>query len=299
MGESSKGQAFGLLFVTFFIWGSVYVGGKMISNEVPAALLACLRCCAAMIPLLWMCRKFRGIKIAKEDWKYFFIVGLMGYFLTIFFVQLGISLTGASMAALINALTPVSVTILAAIVLKEQITKIKVICLVLALAGAFVITQGAGTQSETMGIVVVLASVVFWGFASVHMRRLTAKYPAILVTTYSMAISLLCHVPVGLFTLATQPVEFSPKVVLVILYLGFAGSGVGQFTWVKCLSILPASTCSLFYPLQPVFSALLGAAILGETFTPAFFVGLLLISIDVALSTWETKKLSVAEKTKV
>lgn len=203
------------------------------------------------------------------------------------------------MASLINALTPVSVTILAAIILKEKITPIKVICLILALAGAFVITQGAGTQSETMGIIVVLSSVVFWGFASVHMRRLTAKYPAVLVTTYSMAISLLCHVPVGVFTLATQPVEFSPKAVLVILYLGFAGSGVAQFTWVKCLSILPASTCSLFYPLQPVFSALLGAAILGETFTPAFFVGLLLISIDVALSTWETKKLSAAEQAKV
>ena len=210
MSESSKGQAFGLLFVTFFIWGSVYVGGKMIANEVPAALLACLRCCAAMIPLLWMSRKYRSIKIAKEDWKYFFIVGLIGYFLTIFCIQWGISLTGASMASLINALTPVSVTILAAVILKEKITPIKVVCLVLALAGAFVITQGAGTQSETMGIVVVLSSVIFWGFASVHMRRLTAKYPAVLVTTYSMAISLLCHVPVGLFTLATQPVEFSP-----------------------------------------------------------------------------------------
>lgn len=80
--------------------------------------------------------------------------------------------------------------------------------------------------------------------------------------------------------------------VLVILYLGFFGSGVAQFTWVKSLSMLPASTCSLFYPLQPVFAAVLGALILGERFTPAFFLGLALISADVALSTWETKKLS-------
>ena len=196
MYRGAKGQAFGLLFVTFFIWGSVYVGGKMIADQIPAALLACLRCCTAMAPLLWMSRRFRGIKIAREDWKYFFIVGLLGYFLTIFFIQL------------INALTPVSVTILAALVLKEKITPIKVLCLVLALAGAIVITQGAGTQSETMGIVVVLSSVIFWGFASVHMRRLTSKYPAVLVTTYSMAISLLCHVPAGLISLATQPVEF-------------------------------------------------------------------------------------------
>ena len=124
------------------------------------------------------------------------------------------------------------------------------------------------------------------------MRRLTAKYPPILVTTYGMAISLIGHIPEGIATAVSQPFTIDVSVVLVILYLGFFGSGVAQFTWVKSLSMLPASTCSLFYPLQPVFAAVLGALILGERFTPAFFLGLALISADVALSTWETKKLS-------
>ena len=111
--------------------------------------------------------------------------------------------------------------------------------------------------------------------------------------TYGMAISLFGHIPMGLYDLFTAPeVNIDLRVVLVVLYLGFFGSGVAQFTWVKCLSALPASTCSLFYPLQPVFSALLGALLLKEKFTPAFFAGLLLISIDVALSTWETKRTS-------
>ena len=34
-----KSRAFLLLFVTFFFWGSVYVGGKLISDDVPAPLL--------------------------------------------------------------------------------------------------------------------------------------------------------------------------------------------------------------------------------------------------------------------
>ena len=140
------------------------------------------------------------------------------------------------------------------------------LCLALALAGTAVITQGAGSQSELLGIAAVLISVVFWGFASVFMRRLTAKYPAVLVTTYSMAISLIFH--------------------------------IAQYTWTRCLSILPASTCSLFYPLQPVFAALLGAVILKETFTSTFAIGLALISLDVVLSTWETKKLAEAKEQK-
>ena len=251
-----------------------------------------------MVPLLLMARPHLHTKIQREDWKYFILVGVLGYLLTIFLIQIGIALTGSAMASLINALTPVSVTILAALLLKETITPVKLICLALALAGTAVITQGAGSQSELLGIAAVLISVVFWGFASVFMRRLTAKYPAVLVTTYGMAISLIFHIPAGILAYASQPVAFTPKIVLVVLYLGFFGSGVAQYTWTRCLSILPASTCSLFYPLQPVFAALLGAVILKETFTSTFAIGLALISLDVVLSTWETKKLAEAKEQK-
>lgn len=298
MIDKSRGQAFGLLFLTFFLWGSVYVGGKLLTQELSPALVACLRCSTAMVPLLLMARPHLRTKIQREDWKYFILVGVLGYFLTIFLIQIGIALTGSAMASLINALTPVSVTILAALLLKETITPVKLICLALALAGTAVITQGAGSQSELLGIAAVLISVVFWGFASVFMRRLTAKYPAVLVTTYGMAISLIFHIPAGILAYASQPVAFTPKIVLVVLYLGFFGSGVAQYTWTRCLSILPASTCSLFYPLQPVFAALLGAVILKETFTSTFAIGLALISLDVVLSTWETKKLAEAKEQK-
>ena len=136
MDNRFKGQAFGLLAATLLMWGGVYVAGRLISDAVPAPLLACLRCCCAMLPLLWMSRGCLGrVHVDRADWKYFAAVGLLGYFLTIFCIQIGISLTGASMAALLNALTPVSVTLLAALVLKEPITPVKVACLILALAG--------------------------------------------------------------------------------------------------------------------------------------------------------------------
>lgn len=294
MGSASKNKAFPLLLLTFFFWGSVYVAGKMIAQDIPPQLLACLRCVVAMAPLLLMARKHLGTKIEREDWKYFLLVGFTGYFMTISLIQLGISLTGASMASLINSMTPVSVTIIAALLLKERITPVKCLCLVLALAGAAVVTSGAGSQSDLAGILVVLLSVLCWGVASVYMRRLTAKYPAILVTTYSMALSLIFHIPAGVATALSQPVHLSWKAAAVVLYLGLVGSGLAQYTWTKCLAILPASTCSLFYPLQPVFSALLGALILDESFQPSFFLGLLLISADVVLSVWETRRESAA-----
>lgn len=290
MKATPSRQAFFPLLLTFFFWGSVYVAGKMIAEDIPPQLLACLRCIVAMAPLLLMARGYLGVTIAREDWKYFGLVGFFGYFSTISLIQLGISLTGASMASLINALTPVSVTVMAVWILKERITSTKVICLVLALAGTAVVTSGADNQGDLLGIGAVLLAVVCWGAASVYMRRLTASYPPILITTYSMASSLIFHIPAGILSATLQPVVISPMTAAVVLYLGLIGSGLSQFTWTKCLSLLPASTCSLFYPLQPTFSALLGALILREQVRPAFFIGLLLISADVILSAGEARR---------
>ena len=51
MKTTSKNQAFGLLFLTFFIWGSVYVGGKFVAGYMHPLMVACMRCTTAMIPL--------------------------------------------------------------------------------------------------------------------------------------------------------------------------------------------------------------------------------------------------------
>ncbi|MBO6106413.1 MAG: EamA family transporter [Stomatobaculum sp.] len=290
MDTARQTKAYGLIFITFFIWGSVYVAGGIAGNGMPSFLVASLRCLISMIPLWLMSEKCFPIRIEREDMKYFFIIGFLGYFVTIQSIQLGILLTGSSMASLINALTPVAVTILAALILKERITPVKILCLILALAGTFVITSGASTQGELLGVLAVLTGVISFGTASVLMRKVTAKYPPVVVTTVSMTLSLIFNIPVAVASALTQPVHPNAAGIIALLYLGFVGSGLGQVTWTRALSILPASTCSLFYPLQPLFSALLGALLLHETFKPAFFAGLVLISLDVVLNTLETRR---------
>ena len=288
MKNNSQKQAYIYIFITFFIWGSVYVAGKIASSDLPSCMVASLRCVISMVPLWMMSRKYLPLRIEREDWKYFLLIGFLGYFYTIQSIQLGITLTGASMASLVNALTPVAVTIIAAVFLGERITPVKILCLILALLGTAVISSGAATKSEARGILVVLSGVVAFAAASVMMRRLTAKYPPVVVTCVSMTVSLLFHIPAGIGSALTQPFTVTPGAIAVLLYLGIAGSGLGQVTWTRALSMLPASTCSLFYPLQPLFSAVLGALLLHESFTPAFFIGLVLISLDVVLNTLET-----------
>ena len=290
MDKKASSAGFAYLFLTFFLWGSVYVAGKLGSAGISPLLLAALRCTLAVPVLLFMARGCRGTRIERGDRKYFFAVGVLGYYLTIVLIQLGIHLTGASVAALINSLTPVSIMLLAALLLGEQITPVKLVCLALAVTGTVIVAGGAQGRGETLGILAALLSTVSFGCASVFVRRLTAKYPPVFVTACGMAVSLIFHLPTGVIAALRQPPRIDAPGVLSVLYLAVAGSGIAQFTWAKALSRFPAGTCSLFYPLQAVFSALIGAALLRERFAPAFFLGLAVVAADVALSVWETSR---------
>ena len=290
MDQKARNTGILYLFLTFFMWGSVYVAGKLGSAQMSPFLLAALRCTIAAPVLLLMARKHLRIKLDRADVKYFIAIGVLGYYMTIDLVQLGIHLTGASMAALVNSFNPVAIMLLAAVLLRERITPVKLLCLALAVAGTVIVAGGAHGQSELLGILATLLATVTWGAASVFVRKLTAKYPAILVTAYGMVLSLPLHFPTGLIAALRQPPRIDLGGVLTVLYLGVIGSAMSQITWAKALSQFPASTCSLFYPLQAVFSALLGAIILHERFTTSFFIGLLLVAADVALSTRATRR---------
>lgn len=290
MRDSKKEKDFMILAFTFFLWGSSYVASKLIAEDIPPTLLAPLRCMVAVVPLFLMARKHLNIKVERKDIKWFCLVGFLGHFVNINLIQWGIELAGASMASLISALTPVSVTILASVILKEKITPVKYVCIALALAGTVIITGGAESRGEMAGVLIMLFSIICWGLASVFMRRLTMKYPAILVTFFSMSFSLLLYIPEGILTAVTQPVHISFREIAVIVYIGVFSTGLAQFTWTRSLSRIQAGTCSLLYPLQPMFSALLGFIILGEKFHYTFFIGMLLIAADIVLCTREVYK---------
>ena len=290
MDQKARTTGILYLFLTFFMWGSVYVAGKLGSAQMSPFLLAALRCAIAAPVLLLMARRHLHTQIDRADYQYFIAIGVLGYYMTIDLVQLGIHLTGASTAALVNSFNPVAIMLLAAVLLREKITPVKLLCLALAVAGTVIVAGGAHGQGELLGILATLLATLTWGTASVFVRKLTAKYPAILVTAYGMLLSLILHIPTGLVAAFRQPPRLDAGGVLTVLYLGLVGSALSQFSWAKALAQFPASTCSLFYPLQAVFSALLGAVILNERFTAAFFLGLAFVVADVALSTWATAR---------
>ena len=76
-----------------------------------------------------------------------------------------------------------------------------------------------------------------------------------------------------------------PQYILMLLYLGLCCTAAPQALWNYSLSRVEASTCSLFYPVQPLTSMVLGVLLLHERMDWSFFVGAALIVFGVLYST--------------
>lgn len=220
----------------------------------------------------------------KGHWKYFLVIGVLGYFVSIGCQLLGTSLLDASLASLINAMNPITISILAALILKEKIGKRNVLSIALSVAGVYIILGVGSGNISPAGVLASLGSVTFWSLASVFIRRISAEYDPVQISLYGMVLAFLCSVPAAGIELTIKPCSITPAAIASCLYLGIAGTAIAHTFWNKSIKILNASTCSMWYPLQPLVSALLGIVLLGEALTPQFLTGGILICAGILIT---------------
>lgn len=271
------------LLVTFILWGSLYVVSKAVLDRLPVFTVSFLRFAIGGTSLFLLIRRRTLPRIEKRDYIYVALIGVVGYFIALGAQIMGTQLAGASVASLVNSLNPVAILIAAALILGEKLTWRKVAGVLVALVGVYFII-GGGRGGALWGIVCSLFSVLLWSVVSVFIRKVTQKYDPLQITTYGLLIAAACNLPVAAVeTAAAGGIAFDLGTVGALLYMGIACTGLGHLLWNKSLSVLPAGTCSLFYPIQPVTSVLLGALFLGETISIKTVIGGLLIALGIII----------------
>lgn len=261
-------------------WGSLYVAGKYVLEVLPSFTLLFFRYLIGISILLLVYRKHPKAAIEKKDYRYIFSIGFVGYFLAIGLQLLGTHYCNASMASLITSMNPAMIILLAAPVLHERITLRKGLAVGVTLIGTVVIIGDLGTGNTAIGVICSFASMAGWSFTSVLIKLTCKKYDSLTVTLYSMAIGLLFALPASVVELkyaAFHIADITPFVMIWTVYIGIVCTAGGLLFWNKALESLDAATCSLFYPLQPLTSALLGILFLHEVLNLNFIAGSVLI----------------------
>ena len=277
------------LFAAFVLWGSQYVISKIALRTVPPVTLLALRYLVS-VPALFIVLRLRHAltPVKKGDWPILFAIGFTGYFASFCLQMLGINRLTGSASSLLGAMNPIFIPILAALFLHERITPAKIACVALSMAGVVVIVGVDGTV-DASGALLMLASVFLWSTASIIIRRVSGRYDPMQIAL----IAILCALPLtggwSLIELQSVPCSFTLESVLAVLYMGVLGTAVTHSLWNYSLRVMDASFCSMFYPMQPLVSSILGVLFLHEAVTPGFVIGALMICCGIVAAVISAK----------
>ncbi len=277
------------LFAAFVLWGSQYVISKIALRTVPPVTLLALRYLVS-VPALFIVLRLRHAltPVKKGDWPILFAIGFTGYFASFCLQMLGINRLTGSVSSLLGAMNPIFIPILAALFLHERITPAKIACVALSMAGVVVIVGVDGTV-DASGALLMLASVFLWSTASIIIRRVSGRYDPMQIAL----IAILCALPLtggwSLIELQSAPCSFTLESVLAVLYMGVLGTAVTHSLWNYSLRVMDASFCSMFYPMQPLVSSILGVLFLHEAVTPGFVIGALMICCGIVAAVISAK----------
>lgn len=294
---NSRKYAIAALFTVQLLYGLNYTFAKTVINEnyIKPFGFVLLRVIGATV-LFWLLSLFLPKeKIEKRDYIKFFVAAIFGVVINMLLFFKGLEYTTPIHASTIMTITPVIILILSAYFLKEKVTRLKIIGIMLAFCGAIVLTIYGKSLREgdniLLGNLLVLINAISYSIYVIIIKKLTEKYNPVTFIKWLFLIGLFMLIPFGYKELSeVQWQTFTPyisfSVVFVVIGATFATYLLNPFA----LSQLKASTVGIFIYLQPVIAALFALAV-GADFIDAIKVGaMILIFTGVYLVTVKRKQ---------
>ena len=282
-----------LLTVSSACWGGNIFIGRLVHAEVPPVGLSFWRWVLALalfLPFAWPHLR-RDWPAVRRHWKN--LTGLAFFGMAAFHTALYLSVnyTTATNAALLVAICPLLVPLLAWTLYRDPVTPRILLAIAVSLFGvAVVVLRGDPARLLTLqfnaGDLIMLAAVFFWSMYTVLLKRRPAGLHSQSLLVATMILAALMLLPVYLWESAfvrTMPV--TQDSLLAVAYVVVFASILAFLCFNRGIEVLGPSTGGVFLHLIPVFAALLAFVFLGERLQPFHAVGIAAIVGGILLAT--------------
>ncbi len=284
------------------IWGGMYVVSKVVLDIIPPFTLLSLRLILGIICLLGILALQKRWSLTRSHIAKSIMVGLIGYGISLGFQFTGTRLSTAANAALVTSASPVFILIFGVWLLRERVTMLRLLALILASAGVVAVVDPRSIllgNEEVVGNLILIGAAVTWGLYSVLVKILTREGSTIEVSLYAFIGGLPISMTAAGFErdqILWQAID--GPVILGVLYLGIISTALAMVLWNSALARLEAGIVSLLFFAQPIVGASLGAIFLGESLDLGFWIGAVFIGTGLIIAAREqlivarSKKLS-------
>ena len=271
------------LVVASVLWGGAVTGTKYALGGFDPVTLLSVELAAATVAL-WAALLVRGYR-PPGSWWLPAVLGLLEPALAYLGDTLGLSRTSAVHGAMINGLESALVVILAALLLREAVSRATVLAVLAALCGLAVLAGAGDGRAAAGGDLLVAGGVLCASLYTVVAKRFDDGSDALSLTTWQFTVATAIAVPVAMTRWAGRseaaPVAVAPRFWLTAGLVGVAGFGVSFLLFNLVIVRVDAGWAAVVLNLIPLFALASAVIFLREGLTPGDAIGAALIGASV------------------
>jgi len=264
------------------VWGSTWIFIKLGLEDLPPVSFAAIRftvACLLLLPIIfWQKIAFpRG----REIWTVILITGILQFFFNYGLLFWGEQYITSGLAAVLQATIPAFGLVLARIYVGEQITGLKIVSILLGLAGVAVIFREQLVLHGQMAFLGSLA-VVVGAFCAAYASVLTkAKSAGWNPAGFLFGQMLVGQIPLWLVGLAAEgsPSNFrwTAQAIVCVLFLAVVGSIVAFWLYYWLLSKIDVSKAMMIAFVTPLVAVFVGSFFGERLYIQTLFGGILIM----------------------
>jgi drug/metabolite transporter (DMT)-like permease len=283
-------QVWAALITVYVLWGSTYLGIRVMVESLPPLLACAVRFSLAGAVVLSIIALRGGrarLRISRAQLAGAVLIG---------FIMLGLGNSGVTMGerdlpagltALIMGIIPLVVLLLRRFVGGERVARASMIGVATGLIGLVVLVAplGLSGQIAPVGLALVMLAASSWAVGAFLSGRITLPADPFVSTGYQLLAGATAALVFGLLdgeAGKVTPSSWSSASLWALVYLVIFGSLIGYSAYTWLLQHAPVSKAATYAYVNPVVAVFLGWLLLGESVTAGMAVGAVLIVASVA-----------------
>jgi len=276
----------GALLLLSALWGGSFLFIRIAAPVLGPVLLIELRVLIAGVALLLYMLFTRSPLDLRARWKYYLVIGIINSAIPFTLIATAELYLTAGLAATLNATSPLFGAVIAAIWIKETLTKKKVIGLLLGLLGVSILVGWSPFPfSVTLAVSVAasLSAAACYGIAGVYTKVYMHGASSKAVATCSQLGAALFLLPLTF----VAPSKHSPTsiVLLSVFALALMCTAVAYLLYFWLIEHAGPTRALTVTFLAPVFGVFWGTVLLGEPLSLSTFIGFGIILVGTGFVT--------------
>ncbi len=284
--------------IACIIWGFSFVWTEVGLKSFHPVTLVLMRLVIGTVFLYIVAKSMKKIHpVHPKDWKWFLLLASLEPYLYFMGETYAQTMVSSTLTSVVISTIPLFAPFSAYFILKEKVSILNILGIIVSLAGVFciVFTDGSDLSANLLGIILLAVAVFSAVFYAVVLKKLSHRYNSFNIVFYQNLIGMIYFIPTFLILdlrhLGEKPILFDS--VFSIVMLAIFASVIAFILFSNAVRVFGVARSNVFCNIMPAFTAVFAWIVLGDQLTGTKIIGIIIVIIGLFVSQLSVKKVKI------